>query len=42
VKIRPAEAEFFHAGGRTQRHDEADNGVLQFFQTSIKIKKEKK
>ena len=23
MKIRPVETEFFHAGGRTDRHDEA-------------------
>ena len=30
MKIRPVGAELFHAGGRTDRHDEAHNRVSQF------------
>jgi hypothetical protein len=30
MKIRPAGAELFRAGGRTHRHDEADSRLLQF------------
>jgi len=30
MKIGPVGADLFHAGGRTQRHDEADSRLLQF------------
>ena len=30
MKIRPVEAELFHAGGRTDRHDEAHSRFSQF------------
>jgi len=29
-KIRPVRADFFHAEGRTDRHDEANNRFLRF------------
>jgi len=30
MKIRPAEAEFFHADGQTDTHDEANTRCSQF------------
>jgi hypothetical protein len=30
MKIRPVGAELFHAGGETDRHDEADSRFSQF------------
>ena len=30
MKIRPVGAEMFHAGGRTERHDEANSRFSQF------------
>jgi hypothetical protein len=34
MKIRPAGAELFHADGKTERHDEADSRILQFFKST--------
>jgi hypothetical protein len=31
TKIRPVRAELFHAGGRTERQDDASNRFSQFF-----------
>jgi hypothetical protein len=32
MKIRPVGAELFHAGGRTDGHDEAISRISQFFE----------
>ena len=32
MKIRPVGAKLFHAGGETDRHDEANSRFLQFFE----------
>ena len=32
MKIRPAEAELFHADRRTDRHDEANSNFSKFFE----------
>ena len=34
MKIRPVVAELFHADGRTNRHDEANNYISQFCEGS--------
>jgi len=36
MKIRPVAAELFHADGRTDRHDEANNHILQFLELARK------
>ena len=37
MKIRPVGAEMFHAGGRTDRHDEANRRFSQFRERAKKI-----
>ena len=37
MKIRPVGAELFHAGGRTDRHDEANRRFSQFRERAKKI-----
>ena len=37
MKIHPVEAELFHADGRTDRHDEANNHVPKFREHAKKI-----
>jgi len=37
MKIRPVEAELFHADERTERHDEDNSRFSQFLPTRIKI-----
>ena len=32
MKILPIVAEFFHANRQTGRHDEANNGLLKFYE----------
>jgi hypothetical protein len=34
MKIRPVEAELFHADGQADKHDEANSLFSQFFQSA--------
>ena len=36
MKIRPVAAELFHAGGNTDRHDEANSRFTQFCERALK------
>ena len=36
MKIRPLEAELFHADGRTDRHDEANKSLFAILRTRLK------
>jgi len=37
MKIRPMGAELFHAGGRTDRHDDTNSRFSQFYWMRLKI-----
>jgi len=36
TKIRPMRAELFHAGGRTDRHEDANSRFSQFCESALK------
>jgi hypothetical protein len=37
MKIRPVGAELFHAGRRTERHEESDKRFSPFFESANKL-----